>query len=130
MKKKFLDSGEISKGPISKSLGLIVLTYAPSRYVCHIAYVSTTALLLQSTYKLHITAYLSKTNNPLSSGLSSNMYYAFGNHIYSLSPMTTYTFLILQTYFVFCIYGRNFGKCRNVYNSMKAYTDSLKHSLF
>ena len=51
---------------------------------------------------LHITAHVSKTSSPLCFEHNSNMhiYYLFGNHIYSLSSMTTYVFLAWQTYFI------------------------------
>ena len=49
--------------------------------------------------------------------LSSNMSlcYAYGNNIYSLSSITTYVFLVWQTYFVFCIYANSFGNCTHMY---------------
>ena len=39
------------------------------------------------------------------------MYYAFGNHIYSFSPMFTYIFLVWQTYFFFLIYTNDCWNC-------------------
>ena len=70
---------------------------------------------------LHMTAYVNETHNPVGFELSSNMHmdYAFGNHTYSLPSMTTYVFLVWHTYFVFCIYTKNFGNCTHVYNVIK-----------
>ena len=44
---------------------------------------------------------------------SSNMqmYYTFGNHIYSLSSMTTFIFLVWKTYFYFLYFGNNYRHC-------------------
>ena len=87
------------------------LTYVLSRYAYHIDYVSIIVLLLWYTYRLHITAYANKTSNPIGFKLSSyvHIYNAFGNHIYSLSSMATYVFIIWLTYFVLCITAKNFG---------------------
>ena len=47
---------------------------------------------------------------PLGIELSSMyIYYAFDNHIYFLSRMNTYVYLVWQIYFVFYIYANNFG---------------------
>ena len=56
-----------------------------------------------------VTVYI--TSKPVGFELNSNMqmYYVFGNHIYSLSSMTTYVFFVWQIYFVLCIYANNFG---------------------
>ena len=51
--------------------------------------------------RLHFTAYISKTSKAVGFELNSNMpmYYAFDNHIYSISSVTTYIFLDLKTFF-------------------------------
>ena len=69
-----------------------------------------------TAFKLHITVYTSKTNKSVCCELSCNMqmYYAFGNHIYSLSSMTTYIFLAWQTYFIFCINTNNIENCSHM----------------
>ena len=70
-----------------------------------------TTMKVYITYRLHITAYISKKGKPICFGLSSHMhmYYAFGNYIFSLSSITTYAFLVSQTYFVFCFHANNIG---------------------
>ena len=85
-----------------------------SRCACHIAYVSIT-----EPYKLHITAYVSKTSSQVGYELSSNMYmyYAFGNHIYSLSLMTIYVFLACQTFSFLYLCQTLWKLYSNVYNA-------------
>ena len=39
----------------------------------------------------------------------SHIYYAFANHVYSLSPVTIYEFFISKTYLFFLIYANIFG---------------------
>ena len=76
---------------------------------------------------------LSITSKPVGFELTSNMhiFYAFGNHIYSLSLMTcipyfadififctcVYVFLVWQTYFIFCIHANNHETCAHMYNT-------------
>ena len=74
-----------------------------SRFASCIGYVSITAVLQWSTCRLHFTAHISKTSNPLGFELSSNMHMYYIWQLYSSSLMTTYEFLVWQTYFVFCM---------------------------
>ena len=71
-----------------------------------------TSHVCPTAYKLHIAGYKSRPSKLVCCKPSSNMhiYYLFGNHIYSLSSMVTYVFLLWQTYFAFCIYANN---CEN-----------------
>ena len=45
------------------------------------------------------------------------MYNTFGNHIYFLSLITTYVFLVWQVYFVFCIYANTLVTGHMLYNT-------------
>ena len=79
------------------------------KYLCQIAYICPTA------YRLHTTAYIRETSNPVGFELSSNthMYYAYGDHIYSLSSIYIYVFLVWQNYL--CIYVNNLGNCTHMF---------------
>ena len=97
-----------------------------SKYTCHIVCGCPTG------YKLHITGYASKRSKPIDFELISNMhiFYVFDKHIYFLTSMTTYIFLVWKTYFVFCIYANNLGNCTHVYNAHEVKVDSLKYFTF
>ena len=72
-------------------------------------------------------------SEPVGFELSSyiHMQCSFGNHIYSLSSMNTYVFLLWQTYSIFCVYANNFGNCTHLcIMPMKCYVDSLKSFTF
>ena len=64
-----------------------------------------------------------------------HMYYAYDNHIYSFSSITTYVFLDWQTFFFFLIYADTFeivhtSLCIQNTNAYKVLTDSHKYFTF
>ena len=66
----------------------------------------------------HQKSFLWKTNKkPVCIELSSNVhrYYAFDNHIYYFSCMTSYVLLVWQAYFCFLMYANNFWNCWHMY---------------
>ena len=99
----------------------IYLTWTECNWQCHHS-ISHYWNVPSRKYDCHLDStllHMSKISKPVCFELSSNMHssHAFGNHIYSLLPMTMYALLIWQTSFVFCIHDNNFGYCTHVYNA-------------
>ena len=64
------------------------------------------------------------------------MYYALGNHIYSLTSMISYVFLVWQSYFFSIHVILNHSAFNvtletvHVYKPIRCYVDSLKYFIF
>ena len=99
---------------------ILAILYVPHHFVVTtfpIPCVLIVFLLFCNINNIFVLAMIS-TSTSVSFELSSNMhmYYAFGNHIWSLSQMSTCVFFVWQTCFVFCIYANNFENCTHLYN--------------
>ena len=75
---------------------------------------------------LHINSTLLHIQVKQASQYAVDMHYVFDIHIYSLSSMTSYIFLVWPTWFIFCIYTNNLGNCIHDYNAHEV----LKASVF
>ena len=114
-------------------------TWHPKYEVQHNRAQKTHMRLMNKAWKIHpvhirVQTVIQKsvTSKPVGFELNSNMhtYYAFDDHIYSLSSVNTCKILVWQTHFVFCVYANNLEMVHMCIMPITCYIQSLKYFNF